>query len=95
MGLLRFKDLQGGEWEVWEVGARAPLADRAAPASYRGPEQWLCFASGTERRRLRRYPPAWEALSPRELDALCRAADPARGVPAFPPRHPPPEREAP
>ena len=98
MELLRYTDVNGREWEVWEVGARAPIADRPAPPleSYRGPERWLCFASGAERRRLLRYPQAWHALSPRELDALCRAADPARGVPLLPPReHPPrPERGA-
>ena len=89
MELLRFTDGNGREWEVFEVGARAPLADRALPSSesYRGPERWLCFASGTERRRLPRYPQLWHALSADELEALCRSAAPARELPPWVPRH--------
>jgi hypothetical protein len=96
MELLRFTDGNGREWEVFEVGARAPLADRALPASqsYRGPERWLCFASATERRRLARYPQLWHALTPPELEALCRAAAPAREIPRWVPRQLPGDASA-
>ena len=90
MELVRFTDATGREWEVWEVGGRPPRADgvEATPPATRVPERWLCFASGTERRRLLSYPLRWYALPPPALDALCRAATPARHVPmpAPPPR---------
>jgi hypothetical protein len=81
MKLVRFVDGTGTEWEVWEVGVRQQPAD--LPASLRGPaskqgQRWLCFASGTERRRLGTYPDDWDALSPHELEALCRAATASR-----------------
>jgi hypothetical protein len=86
MELLRFTDSAGREWEVWEVGARPPLADRPAPPSdgARPTARWLCFASGTERRRLTRYPERWYAMSARQLEGLCAQASPARAVPYIP-----------
>ena len=82
MELLRFTDVDGREWEVWEVGARPLPADRVAPEPVHGraPERWLCFESGTERRRLLTYPSRWHAMSPRELAALCRTASPNRVI---------------
>ena len=87
MELLRFTDSDGREWEVWEVGTRPTLADRPlpSPAPIRGPDRWLCFESGTERRRLIGYPTRWHTLTPRELDALCRTATPSRVVPTIAP----------
>ena len=79
MELIRFTDMRGVEWEVWEVGLRTP-ADGGSPATA-GAGRWLCFVSATERRRLARYPRQWHAMPPRELDALCRAARPARTTP--------------
>jgi hypothetical protein len=78
--LLRFEDRDGRAWEVWEVRARLAAADRPVPAAagHTGPERWLCFDSGTERRRLTNYPTSWHAMSPSGLDALCRAASPSR-----------------
>jgi len=81
MTLLQFKDESGREWEVWEVGARPPLADRPTTPGADPAPRWLCFASGTERRRLTIYPPRWSTLSPADLDVLCRRATPARQVP--------------
>ncbi len=84
MELVRFTDGDGREWEVWEVGVRPVAADRPPPIAgpLKGPERWLCFESGTERRRLLTYPMHWHAMSPHELGALCRAASPARAYPA-------------
>jgi hypothetical protein len=94
MVLIHFTDAQGTEWEVWEVGARAAPADVLSPVvprQERTPERWLCFASATERRRLVLYPERWHAMSPAELDALCRLATPARPAPPFlPPSAPGP-----
>lgn len=86
MELIRFTDIRGVEWEVWEVGARRKRGDAATTPVAAAAERWLCFATATERRRLARYPRRWHAMSPRELDALCRAARPARfGPGAAPP----------
>ena len=95
MELLRFTDREGREWEVWEVGARPTLADRPPPRSptqARGPERWLCFESGMERRRLLVYPARWQSMSPPELDTLCRTASPRPALPAIVPRPGPDER---
>jgi hypothetical protein len=94
MGLLRFTDTQGREWEVWEVGARPLAADLPLPRNGGGaPERWLCFASGVERRRLLSYPQRWETLTARQLEALCRAASPSRRTtPTSGPAIPPPDR---
>ena len=89
MELVRFNDRDGREWEVWEVGVRPMLADRPPPSSAfhgRGPDRWLCFESGMERRRLLQYPARWASMSPPELEALCRAASPRPEGPAIAPR---------
>jgi hypothetical protein len=78
MQLLQFRDGDGREWEVWEVGARPPIADQVG---VKPTPRWLCFASGTEIRRLSTYPPHWHALPPAELALLLRRATPARYVP--------------
>ena len=75
----RFVDARGTEWEVWEMGARPVLADAAPPKRRpKGGQAWLCFESPTQRRRLARYPRSWQALSARELAALCAVAQPDR-----------------
>jgi hypothetical protein len=78
MELLHFRDAEGQEWEVWEVGARLPIADRV---SAKPTPRWLCFASGSEVRRLATYPPHWHTLRPSDLAALLARATPARQVP--------------
>jgi hypothetical protein len=80
MVLLRFTDRMGREWEVWEVGVHTLPADvRHREQDLKGlPERWLCFHSASERRRLTVYPARWHAMSPAELDALCRAAVPRK-----------------
>lgn len=39
---------------------------------------WLCFDSGTEKRRLAPVPADWAERSPADLWFLCRAAEPVR-----------------
>ena len=96
MELVRFEDLRGRLWEVWEVRIGALPTDGAtADPEHRIPRAWLCFDSGTERRRLANYPTSWQAMSPGGLDALCRAAIPARVVSPAGALRPPDERAAP
>ena len=78
MDLLHFTDAEGREWEVWEVGARPPLANQVAA---KPTPRWLCFASGTEVRRLVTYPPHWHTLPPSDLAALLARATPGRKIP--------------
>jgi hypothetical protein len=42
---------------------------------------WLCFETGTEKRRLAPVPPQWAAMSNEELDRLCNSASPAKSKP--------------
>lgn len=46
----------------------------ASPAMERG---WVCFESGPEKRRIAPPPPGWAEVADPELEALCRAAEPA------------------
>ena len=73
----RFVDARGTEWEVWEVGERQELADRAPRprrAGGRSVGGWLRFESATQSRRLTRYPAWWSALDTAALSELCAAA---------------------
>jgi hypothetical protein len=85
MDLLRFTDRNGRPWEVWEVRARPAVADRPTPTPLPAPDRWLCFESGTERRRLVTYPRSWRTMSASGLDAMCRAATPVRATPRIDP----------
>ena len=79
---VRFVDARGTEWEVWEVAART-FADSPAPrmcAGIGGQASWLCFESATQSRRLSHYPARWQAMLPRDLEALCQSARPVRPV---------------
>ena len=87
----RFVDARGTEWEVWEVGARTPLADSPAIGARRGKNgqpaesRWLRFVSATQRRRLAPFPARWEALDANGLADLCQAARPeAPDMPRLP-----------
>lgn len=42
---------------------------------------WLCFETGTEKRRLAPVPAEWAAMSNGELDRLCLSAKPAKSRP--------------
>ncbi|HEY5062641.1 MAG TPA: hypothetical protein VII52_13965 [Gemmatimonadaceae bacterium] len=42
---------------------------------------WLCFETGTEKRRLAPVPAEWAAMSNEELDRLCRSATPSKSKP--------------
>jgi hypothetical protein len=42
---------------------------------------WLCFETGTEKRRLAPVPAEWAAMSNEELDRLCHSATPAKSKP--------------
>ena len=55
--------------------ARAPAAHHAPRAAGR----LVCFTAGEEKRRLYPPPPAWDAVSDAELEALCARAQ--AGVP--------------
>jgi len=69
----RIVDERGIEWEVWEVGARRPLADMPAAAGDE-PGATLLFESATERRHLPGSPSEWESLTTAQLLRLCGSA---------------------
>lgn len=79
--LRGFKDSAGVEWRVWEVfpsnvaipprvGSRARSSLTATPFA----NGWLCFESGSEKRRLAPIPAGWAFNEPLNLEALCRQA---------------------
>jgi hypothetical protein len=69
-----FRDADGVEWVVF-LTARSVARDHHLPEEYR--EGWLVFESAHgEKRRLAPIPKNWEALSDRELSALCAQAAP-------------------
>ena len=75
----RFVDARGTEWEVWEVGARVPLADapvRRSRGGDGGTARSLRFVSATQRRRLSPVPERWEALDVEALRLLLGRAEP-------------------
>jgi hypothetical protein len=42
---------------------------------------WLCFETGTEKRRLAPVPTDWSSMSDEQLDELCNEAQPSRSKP--------------
>ena len=52
---------------------RRVLADRRVCATPWLDCGWLCFESGSEKRRLYPPPQAWDACTDQEMAALCRA----------------------
>jgi hypothetical protein len=76
--LREFIDSEGTQWQVWEVNPL--LHDRAvrsgkARAFLKVPDSWLCFQSGTDRRRLTPVPAEWEICDIRQLEVLCNEAE--------------------
>jgi hypothetical protein len=61
-----FLDNNGRKWQVWTV-----------QPTWSGLDQWLCFETNGEKRRLREFPSDWEGRSDGELCELCGLADEA------------------
>ena len=63
---------------------KSPTVDRRAHSEFRVPlgsqwaDGWLCFKSGTEKRRLAPVPEAWVEMTAPELERLCQSAKPTR-----------------
>jgi hypothetical protein len=65
----RFSDPHGLDWEVWDVLPPTPShgsAPDAAPRLEQVPAElasgWLCFQTGTDRRRFAPIPRSWDEL---------------------------------
>ena len=81
--LRGFKDPAGVEWRVWEVipskagvETSARTQSRTSLSSTPYANGWLCFESGSEKRRLAPIPPGWELRSPAAIAELLREATP-------------------
>lgn len=78
--LRSFNDEKGNQWRVWDVNpvlhghSSAPIAS-ARSAAQRG---WLCFESGSERRRLAPIPVGWTECDAAALRDLCGRAEPVQ-----------------
>jgi hypothetical protein len=72
MALRSFLASDGHTWTVWHV--QPTRGTQARPGI---PAEWLAFQidDESERRRLRQFPPDWEALSDERLDLLRRMAE--------------------
>lgn len=69
MPVREFVGADGRAWRVWAV---RPVMHQGLL----GPGSWLCFESGTEKRRLSPVPAGWESSPAERLAELCRAAAP-------------------
>jgi hypothetical protein len=78
MGVRNFRDADGNAWQVWQVAPRSEVAPLYAGSMTHG---WLCFESGSEKRRLPDPPAGWGEWPDEALERLCRAAEPARPAP--------------
>lgn len=89
MALRSFTDSQGKAWRVWNVVPQYAAArdeETMTPGLQGG---WLCFDSGTEKRRLSPIPEDWENAGTDALEGYClqaalvqpRAAAAERAVP--------------
>ena len=66
---------------MWEVVPGQVSEFRSSHGSHLPPDMaggWLCFESGTEKRRLAPLPAAWQEGPDTELWAWCQAAAPVR-----------------
>ncbi|MEW5930079.1 MAG: hypothetical protein AB1941_21700 [Gemmatimonadota bacterium] len=68
MPVREFMGADGRAWRVWAVRPvmHQPLLGSSA---------WLCFESGTDKRRMSPVPAGWESYSAEQLAHLCRAAE--------------------
>jgi hypothetical protein len=78
--LREFRDTKGVEWLVWDVYPSAAsgdqrISDPGAAFPHRElADGWLCFESGSEKRRVAPIPKGWEEFSAEQLEGLCRSA---------------------
>jgi hypothetical protein len=82
-----FPDAHGATWEVWDVKPehlgrtrRNPDDPEATPTpvSVELMSGWLCFQSGSDRRRFYPIPPQWHDLPDGVLRVILDVADPVR-----------------
>lgn len=88
MAMRDIVDEKGTKWKIWPVSASS-IHPKTAAEDYLGDysEGWLCFESGTQRRRLARYPQDWGTLPDKELVRLLKTAGvvtPRRNTPPKP-----------
>src|SRR5881394_3704998 len=63
-----FVDRIGMTWEVWDVRPSSPVLLVASEREEQAlPEGWLCFQSGSTRKRLFPIPDGWESMAEDEL----------------------------
>jgi hypothetical protein len=69
-----FTDVRGVTWDVFAVYPEARLSPHS---QLKGtfPQGWLCYDSGTEKRRLSPIPENWQTLSDDELAKLAERAE--------------------
>jgi hypothetical protein len=70
-----FTDQRGVSWHVYAVYPEAWLSPKLRGTFKEG---WLCFDSGTEKRRLSPIPENWQELANAELERLADRAERAR-----------------
>jgi hypothetical protein len=69
-------DAHGVQWDIFAVYPEPPRSTRSQlKGTY--PQGWLCFDSGTEKRRLSPIPDQWQQLSDEELARLSERAESA------------------
>lgn len=75
MAVRDFVDSNGTKWKAWPV-TQERIHPKTAAEDFLGDYEggWLCFESGTERRRLARYPKDWATLTDEHLCKLLAAA---------------------
>jgi hypothetical protein len=82
----RFIDPRGNPWEVWDVHANDIPGNQIADAHARDEflvaiglaDGWLCFQSGSDRRRFAPIPPAWDELPDGVLRVMLDVSDPVK-----------------
>lgn len=79
--LREFKDANGRRWRVWDVypAPRTSGETRQTEELSNFPHRdldtgWLCFESGSEKRRIAPVPRNWEQMAEAELAVLCERA---------------------
>lgn len=76
--LRDFTDKDGNRWRVWDVTPLLPAqrSQLRTPGVFANvPEGWLCFESGTERRRLSPIPAEWPDCDDATLEGFRSAAE--------------------